>query len=84
MSGTSSLDEEKIRYYPRSALPLDAAARFGALFSIHTRWKAEDIEPFLSDIAMDSKERDKLLLKYGRALADSGTVWYTAKAKYNG
>jgi sister chromatid cohesion protein DCC1 len=84
MSGTSSLDEEKIKYYPRSALPLDSVARFGALFSIRERWKAEEIEPFLTDIAIDSKERDKLLLKYGRALTDAGVVWYTARAKYNG
>jgi sister chromatid cohesion protein DCC1 len=70
-------------YYPRSALSLDPAARLGQLFATRSRWRAEDIEPFLTDIAIDSKERDRLLLKYARAITDNG-VWFTARAKYNG
>ena len=36
------------------------------------RWKAEHVEPYLSDsdIVVDTKDLDKLLLKYARALTD--------------
>jgi hypothetical protein len=70
-----------ITYFPASDLPSDPARRFADLFLTRTRWKAEEISPFLIDIAVDNKERDKLLLKYARAVTDSDGVWYTARAK---
>jgi sister chromatid cohesion protein DCC1 len=60
---------------------LDPAARFGKLFATQTRWRAEEIEPFLDDIAVDKKERDHLLLKYARAITDNG-VWFITRVKY--
>ncbi|KAJ3537045.1 hypothetical protein NM688_g6747 [Phlebia brevispora] len=72
-----------LTYFPASALPVDPAQRFGDLFLTRPRWKAEDIAPFLTDIAFDHKERDRLLLKFARAVTDSEGVWYTARAKYN-
>lgn len=74
-----------LKYFPASSLPVDPAARFGDLFLTRARWKADEINPFLGDIALNAKERDKLLLKFARASTDSqGQVWYTARAKYNG
>ncbi|KII92104.1 hypothetical protein PLICRDRAFT_461184 [Plicaturopsis crispa FD-325 SS-3] len=73
-----------LTYFPSSSLPVDPAARFADLFITRSRWKNEDIAPFLADIAVDAKERDKLLLKYARATTDTQGVWYTARAKYNG
>jgi sister chromatid cohesion protein DCC1 len=70
-------------YFPASSLPVDPAARFADIFLTRPRWKAEDIVPFLSDIAVDSKERDKLLLKYARVNTDADGVWYTARTKYH-
>lgn len=75
---------EKLSYFPSSALPTDPAARFADLFLTRNKWRVEDITAFLSDIAVNSKERDKLLLKYCRALNEGGAVWYTARAQYNG
>lgn len=80
---TSVADGPRIRYYPRSLLPPEPGARFQELFTASTRWSAEDISPFLVDIAVDQKERDKLLLKYARAITNNG-VWYTAKTKASG
>ncbi|KAN0109286.1 hypothetical protein V8E52_009470 [Russula decolorans] len=40
------------------------------------RWKAEDIKPYMSDIAVDTKDLDKLLLKDARALMDKDSSWY--------
>ncbi|KAI0644549.1 sister chromatid cohesion protein Dcc1 [Trametes meyenii] len=72
-----------LTYFPCSALPVDPGARFAELFLVRPRWKAEEITPFLSDIAVDGKERDNLLLKHARAITEPGGVWYTARAKYN-
>ncbi|KAI8975859.1 sister chromatid cohesion protein Dcc1 [Trametes punicea] len=71
-----------LTYFPSSALPVEPGARFAELFLVRSRWKADDISPFLSDIAVDSKERDKLLLKHARAITDPEGIWYTARAKY--
>ncbi|KAI0633715.1 sister chromatid cohesion protein Dcc1 [Trametes polyzona] len=72
-----------LTYYPSAALPVEPSARFAELFVARPRWKADEITPFLSDIAVDSKERDKLLLKHARAITDAEGIWYTARAKYN-
>ena len=76
--------QESLTYFPASALPTDPAARFSDLFLTRTKWKVDDITPFLSDIAVNNKERDKLLLKYCRAVNEAGVVSYTARAQYNG
>ena len=73
-----------LTYFPSSALPLDPAARFSDLFLTRSKWLAADIAPFLAECTVDSKERDKLLLKYARATNEDGKVVYTARAKYNG
>ncbi|KIY49279.1 hypothetical protein FISHEDRAFT_41449, partial [Fistulina hepatica ATCC 64428] len=76
--------QETLTYFPSSLLPVDPAARFAELFLARARWKGEDLVHFLSDIALDSKERDRLLLKHTRAIKDAETTWYTARAQYNG
>lgn len=72
-----------LTYYPSSSLPVEPGARFAELFLARPRWKVDEIAPFLADIAVDNKERDKLLLKHARALTDAQGIWYTARAKYN-
>jgi len=73
-----------LKYFPASALPIDPAARFSELFLTRSKWKAEEIAPFLSDIALNNKERDKLLLKYCRTVSDTQGIKYTARAQYTG
>lgn len=80
----SQNDTDILTYFPASSLPVDAASRFADLFLTRSRWKVEDISPFLADIAINSKERDKLLLKFARGTTDAQGVWYTARAQYNG
>ncbi|KAF8844679.1 hypothetical protein BDN67DRAFT_894275 [Paxillus ammoniavirescens] len=72
-----------INYFPSSSLPTEPAARFTELFLTRQRWKSDEIEPFLSDVAVGSKERDKLLLKYARATTTPEGTWYTARVGYN-
>lgn len=41
------------------------------------------MEPFLEDIAVDNKEREKFLIKFTRASADDkGNRYYTARASH--
>ncbi|KAJ7368384.1 sister chromatid cohesion protein Dcc1 [Mycena albidolilacea] len=68
-----------LTYFPSSSLPIDPPSRFIDLFLTRPRWKADDIAPFLSEIAVNTKDRDKLLLKYTRTTTDSQGVWYTKK-----
>jgi sister chromatid cohesion protein DCC1 len=70
-----------LSYFPCAELPTDPATRFADLFLTRARWKAEDIVPYLSDIAVDAKDLDKLLLKYARALTDKDGLCYTARAR---
>ena len=60
-----------ISYFHCVELPTDPAMWFTVLFLIRERWKAEDIKLYLSDIAVDTKGLDKLLLKHARALTDT-------------
>ncbi|KAJ7094684.1 sister chromatid cohesion protein Dcc1 [Mycena belliarum] len=78
-SGINGSDTMMLTYFPCSALPIDPASRFVDLFLTRPRWKADEIVPFLSDIAVNTKDRDKLLLKYTRATTDSHGLWYTKK-----
>ena len=79
--GSSAIN---VKYFPASSLPVDPVARFAELFLTCPRWSADEIAPFLFDIAVNSKERDKLLLKYCRAISNAQGVVYTARAQYNG
>jgi sister chromatid cohesion protein DCC1 len=74
---------QTLTYFPSSSLPLDPPTRFSDLFLTRPKWLAADIAPFLIDCAVDKKERDKLLLKYARAMTE-GTgkeIYYTARGK---
>lgn len=71
-----------ILYFPVSSLPLDPASRFSKLFSVKPRWKVSEIAPFLSDLAVDSKKRDALTLKFTRKIkGEGGEMEYAARAK---
>jgi sister chromatid cohesion protein DCC1 len=72
-----------LHYFPLSELPMSAPARFADLFLTRPKWRADAITPFLEDIAVNAKDRDKLLLKFCRSMKDEeGVIWYTARAKY--
>jgi len=73
-----------LTYFPASSLPIDPAARFADLFLTRSHWKEDEIAPFLADVAVNHKERDKLLLKFARATTGPQGVWYTARAQGGG
>jgi len=73
---------DHLTFFPSSELPVDPAQRFADLFLTRSRWRRDDIVPFLQEIATNSKERDKLLLKYCRTIPDTQGVWYTSRTQY--
>ncbi|KAG8864458.1 hypothetical protein FRB96_004961 [Tulasnella sp. 330] len=71
------------KYFPASELPTNPSQRFTDLFLTRKSWRLDELGPFLHDIAVDKKERDKLLMKFTRTSTDSdGVVWYSARVKY--
>ncbi|KAG8936796.1 hypothetical protein FRC03_007606 [Tulasnella sp. 419] len=82
-SYASSVVKPRYKYFPASQLPINPSQRFADLFLTRKSWRAEELEPFLRDIAVDKKERDKLLIKFTRTITDAnGVVRYTARANY--
>ncbi|KAG0177819.1 Sister chromatid cohesion protein DCC1 [Apophysomyces sp. BC1021] len=74
--------QKYVAYFPVSELSTDPAQRFATLFRRKKLWGSDEITPFLSDIASDSKKRDALLLKYARAQkSDGGKILYGSRIK---
>ena len=48
--------------YPRAELTTDPAMRFAGVFLTRERWKAELIKLYLSNMTVDTKDVDKILL----------------------
>jgi len=74
LSGNYLTIPSLLTYFPSSTLPLDPAARFADRFLTRPRWRASEIAPFLTECAVDAKERDKLLLKFARATTEGKEV----------
>lgn len=56
-----------IQHFDASNLPLDPSLRLQHLFQKREQWTLEELSPFLSEIAIDAKKRDAILLKYARS-----------------
>ena len=83
MVETAAVTTSSLQWFPRTDLPSDPLSRFNDLFLVRPKWKVEDMEPFLEDIAVDNKEREKFLIKFTRASADDkGNRYYTARASH--
>lgn len=79
--GRASL-EPSLVYFPVASLPTDPALRFSELFSARPKWKVKEIAPFLVDLAIDSKKRDAITLKFTRKVkGDDGEPYYAARVK---
>ncbi|KAL5528520.1 DCC1 [Sanghuangporus sanghuang] len=80
LTDQSATTSPALSYFPSSELPLSPADRFAELFLVQPKWKAANIVPFLDDIVVDSKDRDKLLMKFARSITDKdGVTYYTSR-----
>jgi sister chromatid cohesion protein DCC1 len=80
---TASATTSSLQWFPHTDLPSDPLSRFNYLFLVRPKWKAEEMDPFLEDIAVDKKERERFLMKFTRASTDDkGNKYYTARANH--
>ncbi|CAO3583264.1 unnamed protein product [Absidia cylindrospora] len=70
-----------ISYFPVSELPTDPAERFTRLFMEKSQWTANDIYPYINDLARDEKHRDALLLKFTRVQKVGNRSVYGSRIK---
>lgn len=78
-SATLTTSSPIITSFPLHTLPLQPAIRFADLFLTRSRWRPDDMTPFLKGLYRDgdSKERDKLITKFVRVVKEKeGTWWY--------
>ena len=75
-------EQGELIYLPRSSLPADPGARFNDIFLVKPTWRLDEIIPYVDDLAVDAKARDRLILKWCRTTTDSqGVAWLTIRAK---
>ncbi|WVQ73401.1 hypothetical protein IAR50_002973 [Cryptococcus sp. DSM 104548] len=67
-----------LTYFPLSSLPLQPAPRFSELFLTRTRWRPDEMTPFLKGLTRegDKKERDKLVVKFVRVVKEKDGIWW--------
>jgi sister chromatid cohesion protein DCC1 len=63
----------------KSNLPFSPKERLEQLFLVKRKWLAEDLIPFIEDMAENKKKLDVLLLKYARVSNSEGRVYYTSR-----
>ncbi|KAI8613966.1 sister chromatid cohesion protein Dcc1 [Chytriomyces sp. MP71] len=63
----------------KSALPASPKERLEYLFTIRRKWAANDIRPYIEDLAENKKKLDLLLLKYARLSRAGDIVYYSAR-----
>ena len=71
----------KIQFYSHHELPTEPAARFQDLFLTRSSWIAADLLPFISDLALNDKKKDSLLLKFTRASKTKVLDWELSDAE---
>ncbi|KAJ3290552.1 Sister chromatid cohesion protein DCC1 [Borealophlyctis nickersoniae] len=71
--------QSSIRYFPKSLLPMDAKQRFERLFHERRKWEYEDLLPYISDLAPNTKKLDAILLKYARMSKVEGKTFYSSR-----
>ncbi|KAG8895615.1 hypothetical protein FRB99_000427, partial [Tulasnella sp. 403] len=65
-AGGRATRQPRLKYFPASDLPANPSQRFADLFLTKKSWRGAELTPFLQDIAVDKKERDRLLMKFTR------------------
>jgi sister chromatid cohesion protein DCC1 len=78
LKGMSFINDEKIYYFPQSALELDPKQRFFQLFQAKKKWSREELAPFLQDLGT-GKGLDTLLVKWARRIKDGNLYYYVTR-----
>ncbi|WVQ85058.1 hypothetical protein IAT38_007222 [Cryptococcus sp. DSM 104549] len=75
---SSTKPSKTLSYFPLSQLPTQPALRFADLFITRPRWRPDEMAPFLKGLTRDgdTKERDKLVVKFVRVVKEKEGVWW--------
>ncbi|EPX74959.1 DNA replication factor C complex subunit Dcc1 [Schizosaccharomyces octosporus yFS286] len=76
-SGTNT-----IQYFSSSQLPRDPTRCFQVLFDIKSKWRYDEIWPFVETLAVDKSKVEALLLKYGRKQATKNGVYINSRSTW--
>lgn len=84
LKGVALSDENShppvIWHFTDRDLPEDLAERFNILFKERAKWKASEIEPYLSGVLLPDQALNSLFLKFARGMADhKGEKLYSTK-----
>lgn len=84
LEGDCLIDEDThgtkyLIYFPKTKLPFEPKARLAELFRVRHRWTAQELDPYVNDLAPDKKRLDALLLKYTRVQKIGNLVVYTSR-----
>jgi len=72
-------DLDSVRWWSRDVLSADAKTRFQQIFQEREKWRAEDLAPYLEDLAPTQKQMDALLLKFARISTLHGVKYFTKR-----
>jgi len=84
LKGIALKDENSVPpviwHFPERDLPEDTAERFNVLFKERTKWRHDDIEPYIKGILAPGQALNALFLKYTRSATDEkGSKVYSSK-----
>eukprot|EP00041_Stephanoeca_diplocostata_P020140 m.444073 g.444073 ORF g.444073 m.444073 type:complete len:371 (-) comp21486_c0_seq2:856-1968(-) len=66
--------EKEVVFYPANELSSDPKTRMAELFKFKSTWTADDISPYLSDVAVGGLTVEKILFKFARNFTDKNGV----------
>lgn len=69
----------RIQYFPKDFLSMDAKKRFQELFEVQGTWELEDIEPFIQELNVKKLKIDKFIIKYARKKTEGKKVVVMAR-----
>lgn len=74
-----NIDENYVKYLPKSALKKDLAERINQLFEINTKWLKTQMEPYILDVIETSDNVERVFSKYCNKYIDENNQVYLIK-----
>lgn len=83
LDGIAICDKESsppvIWYFPEEALPDNLTERFMTLFQTKSKWRQDEIFPYIETVTTSSQNVGSLLTKFARVHTENGIKYYSAK-----
>ena len=79
LEGLALVDQEQIRFFPESKLPINIQERLVVLFDTKEKWTLDEITPFVINLTTQKLNVKALLTKYARASRVNGVQLFSSK-----